>query len=152
MRLTCPPKVVTAAEDYFDAVMDFEKVSRAKGTAVLKTRNADIPATTQMEWAPLSQLVEATRSRLDRASRNGPRAPAATSNPDTGTTFRKLESLPCNAIRTILAAMSTLVEGFSWIVATAMPGQRSCGKRRRQRRTAPSGGSASAAWTFPPTI
>jgi len=62
VRLTCPPKVVAAAEELFDAVMDFEKVTRAKGAVVLKTRITDgVGTDPDGVVAPQDRLVKATR-------------------------------------------------------------------------------------------
>jgi hypothetical protein len=63
VRLTCPPKVVSAAEDYGTAVMDVEEASRAKGEVALRRRSVDGIEATDVEGVvhPLSRLVDATR-------------------------------------------------------------------------------------------
>lgn len=63
VRLTCPRKVVTAAEDFRRAVQGTEDVSREKGSAALERRSVDgIEATDVLGVvSPLGRLVDTTR-------------------------------------------------------------------------------------------
>jgi hypothetical protein len=62
VRITCPQKVVQAAEDYRVAVMEFEQLTRDKGSVALKTRRVDMDASdVDGTVGPLARLVEATR-------------------------------------------------------------------------------------------
>jgi hypothetical protein len=73
VRLTCPPKVVAAAEDFRIAVHGFEEVSREKGVVALRVRSVDgIEATDPVGVGVvhlLSRLVDVTR----KATGYGPR-------------------------------------------------------------------------------
>ena len=63
VRLTCPPKVVSAAEDVHEAVQAFEDVTRAKGEAALKVRIVDGLEGTDPAGGvgPVDRLVDVTR-------------------------------------------------------------------------------------------
>ena len=63
VRLTCPPKVVSAAEDVHKAVQNFEDVTRAKGAAALKVRSVDGLEGTNPAGVigPVDRLVDVTR-------------------------------------------------------------------------------------------
>jgi hypothetical protein len=63
VRLTCPPKVVRAAEDVHEAVQDFEAASRAKGEVALKVRRVDGLEGTDPAGivGPVDRLVDVTR-------------------------------------------------------------------------------------------
>jgi hypothetical protein len=63
VRLTCPPKVVSAAEDFHEAVQGFENETRAKGEVALLVRSVDGIEGTDPTGVigPQSRFVEATR-------------------------------------------------------------------------------------------
>jgi hypothetical protein len=64
VRLRCPEKVVSSAETYRTAIMDFEQESRDKGSLAIQTGTAaNIPATlTDGIVSPQARLVEAVRA------------------------------------------------------------------------------------------
>jgi len=63
VRLTCPPKVVRAAEEFRSAVQGVEQESRDKGEIALKQKSVEGIEATSPDGVvtPLSDLVEATR-------------------------------------------------------------------------------------------
>ena len=61
VRITCPQKIVDAAENYGDAVMEFEQMSRANGSVALDMRQVGMAASpVEGTVRPLARLVEAT--------------------------------------------------------------------------------------------
>ena len=61
VRITCPQKIVDAAENYGDAVMEFEQMSRASGSVALDMRQVGMAASpVEGTVRPLARLVEAT--------------------------------------------------------------------------------------------
>ena len=66
VRLTCPQKIVDAAEDYHEAIQDFEKESREKGSLAIRLNSvAGIEGTTPDGIVhPQSQLVKITRKAI----------------------------------------------------------------------------------------
>jgi hypothetical protein len=63
VRLTCPPKVVSAAEDVHEAVQSFGAVTWAKGVAALRVRTVDGLEGTDTVGVvgPVDRLVDVTR-------------------------------------------------------------------------------------------
>jgi hypothetical protein len=73
VRLTCPPKVVSAAEDVHKAVQGFEDTTRAKGEVALKRRSVDgIEGTNPVGvTGPVDTLIDVSRKQTGYGSRQG---------------------------------------------------------------------------------
>jgi uncharacterized UPF0146 family protein len=63
VRLTCPPEVVSAAEDVHKAVQGFEDITRAKGEVALRVRSVEAIEGTDPAGVvgPVDRLVDVTR-------------------------------------------------------------------------------------------
>jgi hypothetical protein len=61
VRLSCPKKVVNAAENFRIAIMDFEQESRDKGTIAIETGSTPDGTDPEGTVSPQARLIEATK-------------------------------------------------------------------------------------------
>jgi hypothetical protein len=73
VRLGCPPKIVSAAEDVHKAVQGFEDTTRTKGEVALRVRSVNGIETTKPTGVvgPVDTLVDVSRKATGYGSRQG---------------------------------------------------------------------------------